>query len=84
MAVWLHSFLNSVLDEGEWSGFSPGHFTPEERDSRRQSGPQNRSRRFGEDKILLPCRHTDGSLLDRAAYRQVTTMTELSRLGRLN
>jgi hypothetical protein len=28
MAVLLHAFLTSTLDEGEWSASRPGRFTP--------------------------------------------------------
>jgi hypothetical protein len=30
VSVWIHVFLNSVLDGGEWSGSRPGRFSPEE------------------------------------------------------
>jgi hypothetical protein len=29
--VWLHAFLTSSLDGGEWSASHPGYFTPRER-----------------------------------------------------
>jgi len=29
--VYLHAFLNSALDRGEWSASHPGLFTPKER-----------------------------------------------------
>jgi hypothetical protein len=29
--VWLHAFLISVLDGGEWSASRPGRFTPMEK-----------------------------------------------------
>jgi hypothetical protein len=29
--VWLHTFLTSALDGGEWSASRPGRFTPRER-----------------------------------------------------
>jgi hypothetical protein len=29
--VYLHAFLTSALDGGEWSASRPGHFTPKER-----------------------------------------------------
>ena len=56
--VYLHSFLTSAVDGGEWSTSRPGRFTPlKERwyvSNRRLGMPQSQSRRFGEDKILLP------------------------------
>jgi hypothetical protein len=30
-AVWLHAFLTSALDGGEWSASRQGHFTPREK-----------------------------------------------------
>lgn len=57
--LWLHSFLTSAPDGGEWLTPSPGLFTPrkERRCSlnRRVDGPQNRSGRFGQNKIFCPC-----------------------------
>lgn len=42
--VWLHAFLTSALDGGEWSAFRPGRFIPGERTpvpiNRRLGGPQ--------------------------------------------
>jgi len=29
--VWLHAFLTSALDGGQWSASRPGRFTPRER-----------------------------------------------------
>jgi hypothetical protein len=56
--VYLHSFLTSAVDGGEWSTSRPGRFTPlKERwyvSNSRLGMPQSQSRRFGEVKILLP------------------------------
>jgi hypothetical protein len=45
----------SALAGGEWSASCPGRFTPGERD-RRLGGPQSRSGRRGDVKILDPTR----------------------------
>jgi hypothetical protein len=57
--VWIHVFLNSVLGGGERSASRPGRFTTGERCplcalDRKLSGPQNRTRRRGEEEILDP------------------------------
>jgi hypothetical protein len=48
----LHAFLNSALDEGEWSASRPSRFTPKETApqyslERRLGGPQSQSGRGG-------------------------------------
>jgi hypothetical protein len=56
--IWLHAFLTSALERGEWSVSRFGRFTPEKRTpdplDRRLGGPQSRSGRCDEEKIL-PC-----------------------------
>jgi hypothetical protein len=52
-----HIFLTSVLVGGKWSASRPYRFTPGERApphslDRRLGGPQSRSGRYGEEKIL--------------------------------
>jgi hypothetical protein len=59
MEVWLHVFLTSALDGGEWSVSRPCRFTPRETGpryplDRKQDGPQSRSGRSGACKILAP------------------------------
>jgi hypothetical protein len=51
--------LTSALDEGEWSASRPGRFTPQGKSvwyplDRKLGGPQNRSRRGGEEKNSQP------------------------------
>jgi hypothetical protein len=51
--VWLHAFLTSALDGGEWSASRPYRFTPRKRAlwyslNRRLGGPQNRFGRGAE------------------------------------
>jgi hypothetical protein len=57
--LWLHSFLTSAPDGGEWLTPSPGLFTSRKKRrcslNRRVAGPQNRSGRFGQIKIFCPC-----------------------------
>jgi hypothetical protein len=50
--LYLHAFLTSALDGGEWSASRPHCFTPRER----APGPQSRSGRCGGEKKsqLLP------------------------------
>jgi len=47
LEVWLHSFLTSALDRGEWLTSCPGQFTSEDRVqyslNRRLGGPQSHS-----------------------------------------
>jgi hypothetical protein len=54
----LYLILTSALAGGEWSASRPGRFTPGESPryplNRRLGEPQNRSGRFGEEKILDP------------------------------
>jgi hypothetical protein len=57
--IQIHILLTSVLVGGEWSDSHSGRFSPGERApqyalNRRLSGPQNRSGRCGEEKILDP------------------------------
>jgi hypothetical protein len=52
MALYLHAFLTSVLDEGEWSASRPGRFitgetAPRYPLDRRLDGPQSLSGRDG-------------------------------------
>jgi hypothetical protein len=57
--VYIHIFLTSALAGGEWSALRPGRFTSGEKSlryplDRSLGGPQNRSGRRGEEKILDP------------------------------
>jgi hypothetical protein len=54
--VYIHIFLASALVGDEWLASRPGRFTPEERapGTHWMGGPQNRSGRRGEEKILDP------------------------------
>jgi hypothetical protein len=57
--VYIHIFLTSALAVGEWSASRPGRFTPRGKSARYPldsmlGGPQSRSGRFGEEKILEP------------------------------
>jgi hypothetical protein len=59
--VQTHVFLISALDGGEWSVSRPSRFTPEGKNpryplERRLCGPQSRSGRREEEKILGPTR----------------------------
>jgi hypothetical protein len=59
MDVYIHIFLTLALVGGEWSSSHPGSFATGERSSRypldkRLGGPQSRSGRCGEVKILDP------------------------------
>jgi hypothetical protein len=49
--VYIHIFLTSAVVGGEWSASPPGRFTLGDR---RLGGPQSRSGRRGEEKILDP------------------------------
>jgi hypothetical protein len=55
MEVYLHAFLTSALDGGQWSASRPSRFTPREGApryplDRRLGGPQSRSGHGGEEK----------------------------------
>jgi hypothetical protein len=56
--VQIHIFLTSALAGGEWSASRTGRFTPGGKSPRypldRLGGPQSRSARRGEEKILDP------------------------------
>jgi hypothetical protein len=57
--VYIHVFFTSALVGGEWSVSRPGRFTPGKRAPRyplesRLGGPQDRSGRHVEEKILDP------------------------------
>jgi hypothetical protein len=57
--VYIHTWSTSALAGGELSGSRPGRFTRREKSPRyplhrRLGGPQNRSGRFGGEKILDP------------------------------
>jgi hypothetical protein len=57
--VELHILLTTALVGGQWSASRNGRFTPWETApryplDRRLGGPQNRSGRHGEEKILTP------------------------------
>jgi hypothetical protein len=57
--VYLHAFLTSALDGGEWSASCPGRFTPRKKEplvpiGRRLGGLQSRSGRGGEEKNSQP------------------------------
>jgi hypothetical protein len=56
--VQIQIFLTSALVGGEWSASRLGRFTPEKKLryplNRRLGGPQRRSERRGEEKILVP------------------------------
>jgi hypothetical protein len=58
MKVQIYIFLNSALVGSEWSASRPCRFIPGESPryplDRRLSGPQSRSGRRGEEKILDP------------------------------
>jgi hypothetical protein len=59
--VQLRPFVTLALDRGKWSASCPDRFTPGERATpyplnMRLGGPQNRSRRFGEEINLLSLR----------------------------
>jgi hypothetical protein len=51
--VWIHAFLTSALDGGEWTVSRPGRFTPgnEPLVPYPPYGPQSWSGRGGEEKI---------------------------------
>jgi hypothetical protein len=55
--VWIHMFLTSALAGGVVTDSRPGRFTPRGKNTRylldrRLGGPQSRSGRRGEEKIL--------------------------------
>jgi hypothetical protein len=57
--AYIHIFLTSALVGGEWSASRPGRFTPRGKSpryplDRKLDGPQSRSGRHGEVKILDP------------------------------
>jgi hypothetical protein len=57
--VKIYIFLTSALAGGKWSASRPGRFTPRGRKpgyplDRRLGGPQKKSERHGEEKILDP------------------------------
>jgi hypothetical protein len=59
LKFYLHPFLTSVLDGGDWSASHTSRFTPRVKSprcllNRRLGGPQNQSGRRGEEKNLLP------------------------------
>jgi hypothetical protein len=62
VGVWTHIFLTSALVGGEWSASRPGRFTLGYPLDRRLGGPQSRSGRRGEEKILDPTRLEDRPL----------------------
>jgi hypothetical protein len=62
--VQRQSFLNSVLESGEWISSRPSHFTAGERISgtqlpRKLNGPQTMSEHFGEENIPLSLLETE-------------------------
>jgi len=74
MEVYLHAFLTSAVDGGEWSASQTNHFINGVKSSqypldRRLGGPQSQSECDGEEKYEPP----------RAAGSQVTILTVLSR-----
>jgi hypothetical protein len=69
MEVYLHAFLTSALDGGEFSVSRPGRFTPEDIALdiywiREWMGPQSRSGRGGEEEkpLLLSEIHRQSSI----------------------
>jgi hypothetical protein len=50
----VHVFLTSALAGGEWLASSPSHFNPDTSLDMRLGGPQSRSGRRGEEKIVDP------------------------------
>jgi len=61
VAVWLHLFLTSALDGGEWSDSRPGRFTPRESPPTPRypldislSGTQSQSGHRGNDEKTFP------------------------------
>jgi hypothetical protein len=51
--VWLHAFLTSVLDGGDWSASHPGSFIPRYPLARRLGGPPSWSGCCGEENNVL-------------------------------
>jgi hypothetical protein len=58
--LWIHVFFTLQLVEGEWSASRSGHFNRGKQTrypfDRKLGGPQRRSERHGEGKILDPIR----------------------------
>jgi hypothetical protein len=84
MDVYLHDFLTSALDVGEWSASSPGHFAPGERATdthfdRRLGGLRTRSGYCSKKKKSHNC-HYQYLNPDHLSRDLVFIQTDLSRL----
>jgi hypothetical protein len=52
--IWIYIFLTSALAGDEWSASRPGRFNPPYPLDKRLGGPQSRSGKREEEKILDP------------------------------
>jgi hypothetical protein len=80
--VYIHIFLTSALVGGEWSASRPCRFihrgkSPRYPLDRRLGGPQSRSRRGGEENILVPPgdSNSDPSVVQPVASRYTDCAT---------
>jgi hypothetical protein len=83
--IYLHVFLTSALDGGEWSASRPGRFTPGGKSlryplERRLDGPQSWSERYGDERNLLTLPGIKPWSLAHPARSLVTTLADISRL----
>jgi hypothetical protein len=70
--VYLHAFVTSALDGGEWSDPRPGHFTRRERAPGVEGvggtvGPRANLEAVVKRKIPSPCRESDPSPSPRSS-----------------
>jgi hypothetical protein len=85
--VYLHAFLSSALDGGEWSALRPGRFTPREMApcfplNRRVGGPQSRSGRGGVKKNSQPLPGLETPIIQIVAQRYTTEPFRFLSLGK--
>jgi hypothetical protein len=81
--VYLHAFLTSALDGGEWSASRPGCFTPGRTPDIhwRRGGHRSRFGRGGEEKNSQPLPGLEPPIIQPVAQRYTT---ELSWLFAIN
>jgi hypothetical protein len=75
--AWLHAFLTSALDGGEWSVSGPQGKIPWYPLDRKLGGPQSRSGRCGEEKNSQPLTGPELPIIQLVAQRYTTELSQL-------